>query len=261
MASEAEIERLAAALAQAWKAWRTIPLPAPHEAPSSRAQALAVQDRMADLIGQPCVGWKVGAASKAVQRMEGLDGPTIGRLFADRVFASPARLPAGLAGYRAECEFAFRFRGDVPARSTPYRRSEIVPLMVLHPGIELAGSRYAPDAARKPTTYDGLADNGISGAFVFGAAIEDWSEVPFEHLAVEARIDDGAPIEVLTGIYRRDAVEIAVETVNELSARGIGFKAGDYLATGSVTVPTPLGRGQSLRARFAGLGEVAATVA
>ena len=46
-------------------------------------------------------------------------------------------------------------------------------------------------------------------------------------MPIDARIDDGDPIEVYTGELRRDPVDILVETVNGLSERGIGLAAGD----------------------------------
>jgi 2-keto-4-pentenoate hydratase len=75
--------------------------------------------------------------------MEGHDGPITGRLFASRLYTSPAEVPAAMfTGYKIESEFAFRFTQDVPARECPHGRAELEPQLVLHPGLELAGSRY-----------------------------------------------------------------------------------------------------------------------
>ncbi len=245
-------EQLAQSLAEAWRRCGTLPLPPAGAAPSSRADAFVIQDRMAELIGERCVGWKVGAAVRAVQILEGHDGPITGRLLASRIFASPAEVPASLfAGYKIECEFAFRFRQDVPARARAYTRSEIAPQLVFHPGLEIAGTRYAPGTGgRVATTYDAIADNGTGGAYVVAAGIEAWQDIDFERLAVDARIDGGEPIHMYTGEFRRDPVDILVETVNGLSDRGIGLAAGDLLSTGSLTLPTPLREGQTYVARF-----------
>ncbi len=51
-----------------------------------------------------------------------------------------------------------------------------------------------------------------------------------------------------------------VEPVNGLSERGIGLAAGDLLSTGSLTVPTPLRRGQTYVARFGDLQTLSVTV-
>lgn len=252
---DCKIERLAAALAKAWRDGSTIPLPEENAAPSSRAEAFAVQNRVAELFGDRVVGWKVGATVKAVQILEGHDGPIAGRLFASRVFDSPAAVPGvTFPGHKVECEFAFRFTREVKPRTRPWTAAEIVSLLVFHPAIELAGTRYAPSAGgRKPRTHDAIADNGSGGGFVFGAGIAEWRRIPFATLPIDARIDGGPAIEVYSGEYRRDPVDIVAETVNDLAARGIGLAAGDYLSTGSLTMPTPIRPGQSLVARFGDL--------
>jgi 2-keto-4-pentenoate hydratase len=248
-------EELARSLAEAWTACATIPLPPSDAAPRSRADAFAIQDRMADIVGDACVGWKVGAAVRAVQILEGHDGPITGRLLASRLHTSPAQLAAAMyAGYKIECEFAFRFARDVPARAKGYTREELEPIIVLHPGLEVAGTRYATgSASRKFTTHDAIADNGTGGAYVVGDAISDWRCIDLATLAIDARIDGGAPIHTYSGEYRRDPVDILVETVNGLCERGIGLTAGNLLSTGSLTLPTPLHKGETYVARFGDL--------
>lgn len=245
-------EQLARSLAEAWRVCRTIPLPAAEAAPRSRADAFAIQDRMAEILGERVVGWKVGAAVRAVQVLEGHDGPITGRLFATRLYQSPAEVPAAMFdGYKIECEFAFRFRHDVPARPRPYTRAELEPQLVLHPGLELAGTRYAIGAdSRRFTTHDAIADNGTGGAYVVAGGIQDWRGIDLAALPIDARIDGGAPIDTYKGEFRRDPVDILVEAVNGLCERGIGLAAGDLLSTGSLTTPTPLRAGQTYVARF-----------
>ncbi|MDH5245556.1 MAG: hypothetical protein OEW98_03830 [Betaproteobacteria bacterium] len=255
-------EQLARSLAEAWRTGGTIPLPPAEAAPASRADAFAIQDRMAELIGDRCVGWKVGAAVRAVQILEGHDGPITGRLLASRMFEHPGNIPASLFdGYKIESEFAFRFRDAVPARARAWTRAEIAPLLAFHPGLEVAGTRYAAGTGgRKATTHDAIADNGTGGAYVLGAGIADWRGIDFEHLPIDARIDGGAAIHTYHGEFRRDPVDILVETVNGLSARGIGLAAGDLLSTGSLTLPTVLPVGQTYVARFGELMTLSVTM-
>jgi 2-keto-4-pentenoate hydratase len=259
----AKIERLAASLADAWRDDTKIPLPAAADALASRAEAYAVQDRLAELLGERVVGWKVGAAIEAVQRLEGHDGPIPGRLFASRVFDSPATVPGArfATGHKVECEFGFRFTRDLPARGPKQTAASLAEAMMFHPAIEIAGSRYVPGTGGRPSrTHDTIADNGGGGAFVFGPAIADWRKIDFDHLPIDARIDGAAAIQVYTGELRRDPVAIAAETVNDLAARGVALKAGDYLSTGSLTMPTPIGRGQGFVARFGDLATLRLTL-
>ena len=201
---------------------------------------------MAELIGGEVAGWKVGATVRAVQVFEGHDGPLPGRIFADRLFDSPAKIPASLfKGVKVECEFAFRLTRDLPSGNGPVTRDQIADAMTFHPAFELAGSRYAPGTGnRAATTFDGVADNGSGGAAVLGPAVEDWHELPFETMEIDARIDDSPPIQIYTGAYRRDPAVITAETFSDLRARGVSLPAGTCVLTGSLSLPTPCARGR-----------------
>ncbi len=115
-----------------------------------------------------------------------------------------------------------------------------------------AGFRYALPASRTLTTRDVIADNGAAASYVEGDAITDWRSraIDFETLPIEARIDEGEPIPRLAGLYYRDPVDVLVDMVNALSARGIGLASGDVMSTGSLTVATAIGAGQTFVARF-----------
>ncbi|MBM3523332.1 MAG: hypothetical protein FJX57_10280 [Alphaproteobacteria bacterium] len=254
------LENLARELAQAWVKGTMVPLPA--TAVASRAEAYAVQDRMAELIGQPVVGWKVGATVRAVQIFEGHDGPLPGRIFADRLFHSPARVPAALVtGMKIECEFAFRLSRDLGASIPRFTPGSIADAVVFHPAIELAGNRYAPGTGnRAGRTFDGIADNGSSGAAMLGPAIEDWRKLAFETMPLDARIDGSPPIQAYSGAYRRNPLEIMAETLEDLRGRGVFLKAGNCVLTGSLTLPTPLRAGQTLTVRYADLATLTLTM-
>src|SRR5262245_11296500 len=121
-----KIDELAKSLAEAWRTGGTTPLPVAEQAPASRAEAYAVQDRMAELIGGKVAGWKVGATVRAVQIFEGHDGPLPGRVFADRYFDSPAKFPANkVRGAKVECEFAMRLTQDLPRSTVPVQPADL----------------------------------------------------------------------------------------------------------------------------------------
>ena len=250
------LQTLARALADAWNDVTTAPLPPQADAPSSRADAYIVQDRMAELIVDSPAGWKVGATVPAVQRLEGHDGPIPGRLFASRLFEQPARVPARLfPGANVECEFAFRANRDLPYGEMPFTASGIVDAIDLRLAVELTGSRFTADTGgRQPGSFDTIADNGNGAGFVFGPAIRNWQGIAFETLAITPRIDNGPAIKAYQGEYRRDPVAVMAETLNDLAARGFVLSSGDYLSTGSLTEPTPIRQGQTLMADFASIG-------
>lgn len=257
-----KFEQLARDLAEAWRSGGTIPLPPAGQGPASRAEAYAIQDRMAELIGRQVAGWKVGATVRAVQVFEGHDGPLPGRIFADRLFESGAKIPARLfKGVKVECEFAFRLTRELPGGNAPVTRGEIAGSLTFHPAFELAGSRFAPGTGnRAATTFDGVADNGFGGAAVLGAAIDDWQNLPFETMEIDARIEDSPPIQIYTGAYRRDPAVITAETFSDLRARGVPLPVGTVVLTGSLSLPTPVRQGQTVTAKFAGLPSLSCTL-
>ena len=250
-----QFESLAQALAQAWKDGRTLALPPLEASPQTRDEAFEVQDRMAEIIGDRCVGWKVGAAVKAVQVMEGHDGPIVGRLLASRLFTTPGQLRGELFdGCTVESEFAFRFTESLPARTLPYTREEVDPLLVFHPGLEVAGPRWsAAPGQRKGTTYDAIADNGGAAAYIVGDGVPDWKHLNLAAFTVTARVDGEDPLQTYSGEFRPDPADIVLQTVNGLSQRGIGMQAGDLITTGSATLPTPIFAGQTYVSRFGDL--------
>lgn len=248
-----KIERLARSLAEAWRTGSCVPLPASQEAPASRAEAYAVQDRMAELVGGKVAGWKVGATVRAVQVFEGHDGPLPGRIFADRLLHSPARCPAKLVpGARIECEFAMQLLCDLPRSSVLFQPAALAKMLTFRPAIELSATRYAPGTGnRAPTTFDGIADNGSGAAAVLGEAISNWRGLPFETMPIDARLDDSPPIQMYSAHYRRHPLDIVAETFSDLAARRIDLPAGTCLLTGSLSLPTPIRSGQTLTVRFA----------
>jgi 2-keto-4-pentenoate hydratase len=259
------LEALAQASVHAWNNGTRFTLPPAVSAPVSRTEAFAVQDRFAEILDEPCVGWKVGAAVPAVQIMEGHDGPIVGRLFKHRQFTSPAQLSAKqFEGFKIECEFAFRFKNGLPLqtiRDQAYTREDLIPLLTLHCGLEVAGHRYLQDASsRKMTTYDLIADNGACGAYIEGVAIHDWQHIDFTAVTIDARIYSGQSmsesIQTFTGEFFRDPVDVLVEVVNGLQERGIGMQAGDLLTTGSITLPTSMQAGQSFVANIGNLDKI-----
>lgn len=255
-------EQLAQDLAEAWRNGTSVPLPAAGQGPATRAEAYAIQDRMAALIGGRVAGWKVGATVPAVQLFEGHDGPLPGRIFADRCFDSPARIPARLfRGAKVECEHAFRLTGALPAGGTRLTAEEVAPAVTYHPAIELAATRWAPGTGnRASTTFDGIADNGTGGAAVIGPAIGNWRDLPFETLEIEPRLDGSPPIQAYSGAFRRHPLAIVAETFSDLRARGVALEPGTVVLTGSLTLPTPIRQGQTLVVRFADLATISLTL-
>jgi 2-keto-4-pentenoate hydratase len=62
-------------------------------------------------------------------------------------------------------------------------------------------------------------------------------------------------------VQRYDPVAAVAALASALAARGIGLEAGDWVSTGSATVPAPIAAGQTLVAAFGDLQSLEVTLA
>ena len=256
---QAALHGLAERLAEAWRAAGRIDRVADHERPRDRVEAYAVQDRMAELLGEPLVGWKVGATSPKMRELDGHDDVIPGRIWKQTCyFGSELTLPSErFADARIETEFAFRLDADLPLRDQPWRAAELREKITLLPALELIGHRYP--VGFNPATLDTVADNGGGIGFVFGEPIDRWRELrlDFANQPIILTVDDAGPAENFLGELRCRPVEALADCVNQLAGRGIALRRGEYVSTGAATVPQPLAAGCRVRADFGPLGVIA----
>jgi 2-keto-4-pentenoate hydratase len=219
----------------------------PELRPADKAGAYAIQHRVAQSF--PAIGgWKVGAP--------GPDAPPIcGALAAPGVVPSPATLSSKTHPYRGiEAEVAFRVARDLPPRSTPYTREEVIgAIAAAHPAIEVLESRFLdPDAVDAMTN---LADTQSHGGFVYGPAVTDWQRIDFTRETVEQYVD-GKLHKSGTGNPGGDMIRLIAWLANEGAVWAGGIKAGQYVTCGSWTGKAPVGPAAKVRVRFPSLGEV-----
>jgi 2-keto-4-pentenoate hydratase len=223
--------------------------------PQDLAEAYAVQDRFAAYLGKP-VGYKIAYINPALQKQLGIAKPMFGRLFEDRVFASPARLASTRFNHiLVETEFAFRMARALPARARPWSLDEVVEAVgATIPAFELADTRYVD--WRKVAPLDAVADNALGSHFVGGAECVNFGGL------------DLAALEVVTAVNGREAtrgrganlggspLEALAWLANELAGMGRGLAAGDRISTGCCTDVLELCRGDVADADFGPLGRV-----
>ena len=266
-----EVTQAAELLAVAWRDRRRISdLPADLQ-PETRAEAYAIQDELARLLGFDVAGWKVGMASPASLRMAGFNEPIPGRLFAQTLTQSPATFDVdAFVSPMVESEFAFRLLDPLPARAKPYSRDEVAAVATLHLAIEIGDFRMASllnafmgtsQAPENPATIPmqplpWIADNGGGGGFVVGEAVPQWQDLDLKNHPVELRINKELATAGLEGEARCDPLGVLKWTANHLSQRNIGLAAGAFVTTGTATVPKLVTAGIEATAHFEDLGEV-----
>jgi 2-keto-4-pentenoate hydratase len=222
--------------------------------PVSEADAYAVQDEVARLLGAAVAGWKVGAANATA-------APVAAPLLVPLVVASPARFTVAADAFRGvEAELALSLARDLPARATPYGEDEAWDAVAeVHVAIELLESRYADRRAMTPAAL--LADNQSNGGFCYGAAIAGWRAIDYAtqraRLLIDGREEKSAAGGNPAGHPRRLLAWLA----NHAASRGRPLKAGDIVTTGSHTGITIAPPGARVIARFDGLGEAELSLA
>jgi len=257
--TERDIQLAATALWRNWQQSLRIPeLPEPAR-PRDRAEAYAIQAKLADLSGQGIFGWKIAATSVAGQKHIRVDGPLAGRLLNGRVLKSGAMI--SLAGNQmrvAEAEFAFRFRRDLSKRKQPYSMDEVLNAVAsLHTAIEVPDSRFEDYTVVGAPQL--IADNACACWFVLGPPAEvNWREFDLSEHKVEGyrnlkHASSGSGANVL-GDPRIALTWVA----NELIEFGDELVAGQIVTTGTCITPIPVAPGDQVRIDFGALGSVEA---
>ncbi len=231
---------------------------ADHLRPDTLAQGYALQDRLAERLGQATVGWKVGATNAPVQRALGLVEPFAGRLLADHVHRSPATLD--LARYvhtpALECEIGLRLGNDLD--QGPFTAASVAAAVAaVVPTIEIVETRFADRFAVGPASL--MADNGVAADLVVGDDITDWQDLDLATVGLRLVVD-GTEVAAGTGA---EALGNPLESLAWLAthqlARGVPLRAGDLVSTGTCTGAVPAVAG-SVAVNDAGpLGQVKVT--
>ena len=241
------------------------PIPALPEdcRPATAAEGYAIQAAVRAARGGELAGFKIGATSQAARTLLATEEPFHGCLFADGVHDSPATLSAGDTDFRLiEPEFAFRLGADLPARSAPYGRAELVQAIAsLHPAFEVVTSAFGA-AWTGAGLAQLIADNGVHSGLVLGPAMADWGrldlaaqEVVFEQDGAEIGRGRGAnalghPLDALAWLADLGVLADPVTRVRR------GLRAGDLITTGLVTPFAYAEAGAALRADYGPLGAV-----
>ncbi|MFT3955021.1 MAG: hydratase [Piscinibacter sp.] len=230
----------------------------PHDA----AAGHAIQATLPTVADRPVVGWKIAATSAAGQAHIQVDGPLAGRILDS--FVHPVGATLSLTGNRmrvVEPEFAFHIGSALPPRATAYAVDELLAAVAsLHPAFEVPDSRFA-DFARAGKAQL-IADNACCGRFAFGpAAPSAWRTLDLAAHRVHASVRgaDGQLRFTRDGEGRAllgDPLAALTWLANELSALGIGLRAGDWASCGTCMVPLQIVPGDHVVADYGSFGQI-----
>ncbi|MGC2404700.1 MAG: fumarylacetoacetate hydrolase family protein [Acidobacteriaceae bacterium] len=215
--------------------------------PKTLDEAYYVQDVIVRDLGD-VGGWKVGASSPEATPLYA-PMPVEGFAAGDGVISGQRRLRG------VEAEIAFLLGKDLPPRSTPYSREEVMGAVAsCHTAIEVLES-----ALQNPDTADRLsaiADLQSNGGFVYGEALKDWQSLNFAYVRAEMNIDGFVRVAGGKNAAGPDLLRLVQWLANDAQNRTGGLRAGHWITTGSWTGKSFAESGSTVTARFDELGDV-----
>jgi 2-keto-4-pentenoate hydratase len=226
-----------------------------HLRPADLVTAYAIQAAVVEGLGGGTIGYKCACTSPIAQEALRIDRPLFGRLRAASTSASGATLTAADFVHRVvEAEFAFRIGADVEPVEGGHTHASIAGYIdAAMPAIEIVDYRY------ENWTLGALqvaADNAIHGWWVQGAPVTDWQHIDLGAARVTVE-RDGRPVTDGSGAnVLGHPLTVMAWLADELPRFGLALRAGDLVTTGVTTDVFEAEPGDSIVARFDGLGDV-----
>ncbi len=249
------IERAAAEIRQAYADGRPIK-PLRERMAGDADVAYAIQEANTKFWlaeGRHLVGRKIGATSKAVQNMLGLEQPDYGMLFADMAFGDGEAIPMSrLQQPRVEGEIAFYLSDDLDTdRLTLADVLHAVEYAVA--AIEIVSSRIENWNIK---ILDTVADNASAGLYVLGSQPRKLSEFDpvLCGMVMERR---GEPVATGAGsaCYGNPLVA-TLWLAKKMVEVGRPLKKGDTVLSGSLGPLVGVAQGDAIELKVSGLGSV-----
>ncbi|MFT5171953.1 MAG: 2-keto-4-pentenoate hydratase [Gammaproteobacteria bacterium] len=224
--NESELALAGAALIKARASNTPLDVAKHHAAPSSQADAYAIQAIVAAQLGATG-GWKIGAPSPEGQA-------SFAPIARAGVCASGITLHDGGTRMRGiEVEIAYRLAIDLPPRTAPYEAQDVAGAIdAVLPIIEVVETRLSDRGAANGMWA--LADNLSHGELVFGEPISRWQDLSLAEVAVLMHFDNAVVIERSCRNAGGHPFDLIVRLANLCGTHCGGLRAGQIVTTGSL---------------------------
>jgi 2-keto-4-pentenoate hydratase len=214
---------------------------APGPEPTNRAEAFAAQAASAPALGGAIAGWKVA------------DHPELGPVAAP-IFASLSK-PNGASwalvpGLAVEIEVALRLKRDLPRGE--YSREAILDAVdQVRLGVEMVGTRMAPD---NRNLYANLADLMANAGYVMGETSGLWQDAPIAGRRCVLSLDGAVIHDAPAAPPALDPLAVTAKWLSHADDACGGFRAGQFITTGSLCGVLPITRRGRAVASLDGFG-------
>jgi 2-keto-4-pentenoate hydratase len=218
--------------------------------PADCEDALSIQRRVTELMGEPVGGWKAALAPPGILNLAPVYGSTI-------FTGSPCPVLTNNATMSIEPEVAFVLGRDLGPRAEPYTETEIRDaISETRLVLELLRGRYADQGA--VSFPEKLADSLTNQGLFVGPIVADALDHALEALPITVEEKDSAPV-IHNGRHPSGHPLAPLRWLaNFLASRGNGLVAGQIVTTGSYCGVLEVQVGAPFRVIFDGLGELSA---
>lgn len=245
------VSPLAALIVKARRVRTALPVD-PALAPPSLHAALGVQAEVAGELGEIAAGWKVGFTPEGAA--------WAAPIFAGDVKTGAYRLAPGEV-VKVEGELGVRFARDLPVRpGKPYTRNEVLDAIgEVFAGIELVASRFE-DSANTPFLAR-IGDSFSNLAYSPGAGLRDFRSLDLANLPCRIAFNGVTQHEANGGHANGDPLIPLVAWASEQIDYLGGMKAGQFLSTGTLNAPIPIGEPVTIDLTLGGVGTASLVLA
>jgi 2-oxo-3-hexenedioate decarboxylase len=202
--------------------------------------------------GHQIVGPKMGLTSQAKMKQMNVNDPIYGYIFDYMVVNGQEISMQDFIHPKVEAEIAFILGKDIEGPGMTGAQVLAATEYVV-PALEIIDSRYENFNFTLP---DVIADNASSSKVVFGSQIRRPEQFELDLLGVTLHIN-GQMKDLGAGaaVVGHPANSVAM-LANMLAKKGLKLKAGQIILTGGITGAVMLSVGDSVSAKFDGLGTV-----
>jgi 2-oxo-3-hexenedioate decarboxylase len=227
--------------------------------PLTIEEAYNIQERLVELKleeGYRIVGPKMGLTSRAKMEQMGVEEPIYGHVFDYMVNSGGELSMSELIHPKVEAEIAFVLGQDIEGPNVTGTDILVATDYVL-PALEIIDSRYKDF---KFTLTDVIADNASSSRVIFGTEMKHPDKLELDLVGTTLSIN-GELKDCGTGaaVLGHPAESVAM-LANMLSRKGRKLHKGDIILAGAITGAFMINAGDSVLAKFDGLGTVEFTV-
>jgi 2-keto-4-pentenoate hydratase len=251
-ARESNGDKLVEAFRTAWTTGRQFALESYTE-PGSEDEAYVIQDKVfaARYPGRRPCAWKAGAARSQSPQSAAPIG---------EVLPGPATVAAkDFHMFAMEAEVAFRIAQDLPAEAEGWSRSALANAVdEVLVTIELCDTRLAD--WKTASALWRLADFQLNGALITGSGTRAWRAIDFAVQTAELWINGSQKVERAGSHPMGDPLIVLPWAAGHCARRGFPLRKGDLVTTGSWTGMEFVAQGDTVLARFAGIGEASVQI-